>query len=203
MPEGTEATVAGIPVRILDLSANGARVEHEERFPLTAPQLHLTAGGKSVSVPVRVARSEIVGRRDSRLVYRSGIHFTSVDADAEKIVASLIHGAKTPAMTAAPGRPSSPLVPVTTAEGSSLDDSWIRRVSILKEEEEDSMPFAQFRLTEAGWTKSYVATPAQPPDGFTIRREELDFNELQRTFETADPETRRMMQIALESKLGR
>ena len=47
---------------------------------------------------------------------------------------------------------------------------------------------------------SWELTPAQPEDGFTVRRDEPDLDELQKTFECADAETRRMMQIALESK---
>jgi hypothetical protein len=185
-----EASVGGIAVRLLDLSAIGARIEHEERFALAAPQLRITWQGRSVSIPVRVARSEIAGRRESRLIYRSGLQFTRSDADAEEVVEAILRSAQ----------PSEPAQP---QDKPSLDDSWIRQVNFLRHDAEDELPFAQFRLTPAGWQKAYVASPLQPDDGFTIPRGERDFDEMQRTYELADPETRRMMRIALEAKLGK
>lgn len=196
LPPGIDASINGVTVHLVDLSAIGARVEHEERFPLTAPQLRIAWKGSVTTIPLRVARSEIVGRRDSRLVYQTGIEFATIDSVAEGVVAAIMHqGTMLP--------PADPAAPEETkAPEPSLDDSWIRQVRFRKEEiDEDHLPFAQFRLIGAKWEKSYVATADQPADGFTIRRDALDFHELQRTFESADPDTRRMMQIALESQL--
>ena len=196
---GIAASVGGVTVRLLDLSAIGARLEHEERFTLAAPRLDITWDRQTVSIPLKVARSEIVGRRENHLVYQSGVQFTSVDSVAESVIALILRGESgAPEPPAAP----SPRPPAPAPQRESFDDSWVRQVSLLKEESEDDLPYAQFRLTPTGWVKSYVGTPAQPSDGFTISRDDRDFHELQRTFETADPDTRRMMQIALESKLG-
>ena len=63
VPEGVAAEVGGVPAKLLELSMVGAKVEHFDRFPLTAPQLSITWKGQKATVPVRVARSEIVGRR--------------------------------------------------------------------------------------------------------------------------------------------
>ena len=82
-----------------------------------------------------------------------------------------------------------------------IEDTWTRRVHLLKQELDDDFPYAQFRLISTGWHKEHVTSPAQPVDGFTIARDRYDFDELQRAFEAADPDTRRMMQIALESQL--
>lgn len=197
-PAGIDATVSGVPVRLVDLSSVGARVEHEERFPLTSAQLHIIWRGEKASFPIRAARSEIIGRHESRLVYATGIQFVDAEAAAEKVLASILseaEGGATPA--ASVERP--PISPIRSGEDA-LDDSWIRQVFTTDDLEED-LPYSQFRLTESGWVKSYVATPEQPADGFTIERGDMEFHELQRTFESVDPDTRRMMQIALESKL--
>jgi len=81
------------------------------------------------------------------------------------------------------------------------DDTWTRQINLLRAESDEHLEYAQFRLTPGGWEKDYVATPAQPEDGFTISRDRQDFDELQRTYEAADDDTRRMMRIALESQL--
>ena len=196
--------MSGVAVRLLELSTIGGRVEHEERFPLTSPQLRITWEKTTITLPVKVARSEIAGRREERLVYQSGIQFTSSDPLADGVIASILRWAEgaaatAPTQTVAPAPP--PAVANVKKETRSFDDSWIRQVSFLRRDDEDDLPYAQFRYTENGWVKDYVASPEQPEDGFTIARDDTDFAELQRTFEYADPDTRRMMRIALEAKL--
>ncbi len=192
------ADVSGVAVRLVDLSLIGARIEHEERFPLVGPRLSIRWQGTTASVALRVARSEIVGQRASSLVYRSGVQFIDIDSAAQGVIASILRdeasaappAARPPAAVAAPAR-----------QAPSLDDTWVRQVRMLRDELDDHLHYAQFRLTEGGWRKEYVATPEQPPDGFTIPRDQPGFDQLQRSFEAADPDTRRMMQIALESQL--
>ena len=220
-----EVTVSGVSARLLELSAVGARIEHEDRIPLNAPQMRISWGGTTITLPVQIARAEIAGRRGSRLIYQSGVHFTAVDVDAKSLIASVLATADpVPAMAepaaaaeagageiageaaVVPGPAAAPPLqraPAPAAARPSLDDSWTRQVRFFKDDlEEDDLPYAQFRLTPTGWEKNYVASPEQPQDGFTIARNDLDFAELQKTFECADPDTRRMMQIALESKLA-
>jgi hypothetical protein len=132
----------------------------------------------------------VVGRRESKLLYQSGLQFTNVDEQAHGVITSIIKWA-------APAEEKSAAKPAI-----SFDDSWVRQVNdFLQRDPEDDLPFAQFRLTASGWVKEYVGSPEQPADGFTLARGDTDFAELQKTWEYADPETRRMMQIALESKL--
>ncbi len=187
-PAGIDASVGGVPVLVLDLSAMGARIEHEERLSLAAPQLRIMWEGSTVTLPARIVRSEIAGKRGSHLIYRSGLQFLTSDPAAEAVVASILQHAQPPA----------PAQPETTT---SFEDSWIRQVNFLRIDVDDDLPYAQFRLTAAGWQKAYVASPMQPVDGFTIPRGERESAEIQRTYEMADPETRRMIQIALEAKL--
>ena len=192
VPEGVRAEIGGIEVRLVELSMVGARIEHFDRFSLTNPQLSITWKGTTVAVPVRVARSEITGKRGGRLVYESGLFIVSLDSTTQGTISSIVREGHPPEPEPAPA-------PKPPAEVN--DDTWTRKVRFLRQEIDDDLPYVQFRLTASGWQKDYVATHVQPADGFTITRDRRDFDELQRTFETADPETRRMMQIALESQL--
>jgi hypothetical protein len=196
--QAVSADVSGVAVRLVELSPLGARIEHEERFPLTAPLLSIRWQGMTASVAVGVVRSEIAGRRESSLIYQTGLQFIDVDAAAQGVIASILRDESSAAPPAA--RPPA-AVAAAARERPSLDDTWVRQVRLLREELDDDLRYAQFRLTEKGWRKEYVGTPEQPPDGFTIPRDQLEFDQLQRSFEAADPDTRRMMQIALESQL--
>lgn len=203
VPEGVTAKVSGVAVRLLELSLVGAKVEHQERFVLTSPQLTMTWRTDAITVAVRAARSEIVGRHAALLVYHTGLHFVDLDSATQGFVASILREPES-----APLEATTTITPTSrqpdakaVTEARSGDDSWTRQVHLLRNELDEDLPYAQFRLTSTGWQKDYVASPAQPEDGFTIPRERRDFDELHRAFETADAETRRMMQIALESQL--
>ena len=193
VPEGVTAEIGGVSARLLELSMVGAKIEHFDRFPLTAPQLSIAWKGQKATVPVRVARSEIVARRGSKLVYQSGLFILSLDSTNQAVISAILREGHEPEMLPVPV----PKPPVELGE-----DTWTRKVQFLRHElDDDHLPYVQFRLTPNGWEKEYVSTHVQPADGFTITRDRRDFDELQRTFERADPETRRMMQIALESQL--
>jgi hypothetical protein len=203
VPEDVSAQVAGVAARLLELSLVGAKVEHHDRFALASPQLVMTWRGDSASVEVRAARSEIVGRQDARLVYHTGLYFVDLNSITRGFISSILN-AETLGLDVTGTRPI-PQQPERSGErkSSPADDTWTRRVHLLKEELDDDFPYAQFRLTDTGWHKEYVPSAAQPEDGFTIPRDRYDFDQLQRTFEAADIETRRMMQIALESQLSK
>lgn len=197
LPDALQATVNDVPVRLLELSRIGARIEHDQRFPLQSPHLRLEWEGAAVTLPIRVRRSEIVARGESGLIYQSGIELDE-SADREGLIAAILRWAEEPASAS----PPAPVPPAPVPRPSAaLEDTWTREVHFLRSDVDDELPFAQFRLQDGTWTKDYVTTPDQPDDGFTISRDETDFAELQRTYEIADPETRRMIRIALQSKL--
>jgi hypothetical protein len=197
VPPGLTTEVNGVPVELVELSLVGAKLEHQQRFPLTNPQLTIRWQRKSIVLPMRPARSQVVGREGEQLVYETGVFFTNVDADAESFVSRILH-----APEAMPVPVTPPPEPPPRPSPPNFDDTFTRNVSLLRLDIDEVMPYARFRLTPDGWRKDYIASPQQPPDGFTVPRDRRDFDELQRTFEAADPETRRMMQIALESQLG-
>lgn len=155
-----------------------------------------------MTAAVRGARSEIVGRHGGRLVYNTALFFVSPDPVVQGFIGSMLREPESTPLDSAPVPETPPSTSEKVTEAKSADDSWTRRVYLLRRHElDDDLPYAQFRLMPTGWQKEYVASPAQPDDGFTIPRERHDFHELQRAFESVDLETRRMMQIALESQL--
>lgn len=202
LEQSLEAEVGGVKVRVVELSAIGCRMEHDERFALNSPELSVAWEGARRTLPFRVVRSEIIGRSAAGLVYRSGVHFTSPSADSDAFIASLLRAVETGGADAISSTPAPQAH--STAGGRpepSLDDSWIRKVDFLRVDADEHLKYVQFRLTPSGWVKDYVASCDQPEDGFTLPRHDPDFAEMQRTFEFADPDTRRMMQIALTSRL--
>lgn len=201
VPGDVTADIGGVAVTLLEMSLVGAKVEHLDRFSLVAPQLAMTWRGNAASVAVRAARSEIVGRRGAQLVYQTGLYFVDMNSITRGFIASIVDD-KSPRAEALSSKPgSSEPQGGAEPEPRSPDDTWTRRVQLLKQELDDDFPYAQFRLGPAGWQKEYIESPIQPADGFTIPRDRFDFHELQKAFEAADGETRRMMQIALESQL--
>lgn len=194
LPAGIDATVSGVPVRILNLSAIGALFEHDERFTIPGARFEVVWNGQRASLAIRVIRSAIIGRRETRLMYQTGVQFTSTDAISDGVVASILRIGDP-----APGESAKP----EPKKAAALEDSWTRQISFLPRDTEDDLPYAQYRLTPAGWVKQYVDSTAQPDGGFTVRRDDKDFQILQRAFEKGDAETRRRLQQGIAAKLRR
>lgn len=202
VPDDLIAHIGGAVVRVLELSLVGAKIEHRDRFALSSPELTMTWRGDTAGMSVRTARSEIVGRHGAQLVYHTGLFFVGLNSIARGFISSVLNATKTGLGTTGTPIRSEPAAAAEAPERTFIEDTWTRRVQLLKQELDEDFPFAQFRLTATGWQKEYVTSPEQPEDGFTISRDRHDFDELQRAFEAADPETRRMMQIALTSQLA-
>lgn len=191
LPSGIDATVSGVPVRILNLSAIGALFEHDERFTIPGARFEVVWNGQRASLAIRVIRSAIIGRRETRLTYQTGVQFTSTDASSDGVIASILRI----------GDPA-PVAP-EPKKASVLEDSWTRQISFLPHDSEDDLPYAQYLLMPSGWVKQYVESAAQPDGGFTLARDDRDFQILQRAFEKGDAETRRRLQQGIAAKLKR
>jgi hypothetical protein len=194
LPDPLPVRIGSTTGRIVDLSMIGARVEHEEKLTVGAlVDLEL----QGVRFKGRVARSEISGRKGGTLVYQSGVHFAELDSAASGVIASILRGGnEAPAPAPEPPAPAapSPAPPAKSSGGGSM---------FLPVDDEETMPYIMLRFRDRRWSKHYTATPQQPEDGLTISRDQAkEIDMLQRTYETADPETRRMMRIAMAAQLG-
>ncbi|HJW93388.1 MAG TPA: PilZ domain-containing protein [Thermoanaerobaculia bacterium] len=182
LPEPLPVRIGVTAGRLLDLSMIGARVEHEEKLTVGS-MVDLELQG--VRFKGRVARSEISGRKGGALVYQSGIHFSELTPEASGAIAVILRGPEPAKPAAAQPAPAS---------GSSL---------FFQADDEETMPYIMLRFRENRWSKHYTATPQQPDEGLTISRDQAnEIDMLQRTYETADPETRQMMRIAMAAQLG-
>lgn len=183
LPEPVAAALGTTAVRIVDLSPNGARVQHEERIPVAASlELKIAWEGQDARIRVKVARSEIAGRsQDGRLYYVTGIHFETSNPDADGVIGAILRWAR-------PGTPTG-----GAAAGSPLESSN----PFLRDGDDDVPEFIRCELVEERWKTSYVPSGDQPSDGFTVPRERGgEIRDLQRVYEIADPDTRRMMRTA-------
>ena len=190
LPPDVEASVGGITVRLLNLSAIGALVEHSDRFPPLGNRLNIRWQKLRADVGIRLVRTSITGRKGAQLVYQTGIHFVDIDLASEGVIAAIVRGGA----PAPEGKP--PAVPPD-------EDTWTRTVNFLGDDSDDNLPYMRFRMTGSGWMKEYVADAVQPYDGFTIPRSDsmAEALVLQRVFENADEASRRKLQLGIESKL--
>lgn len=121
LPEAVHATVNDVPVRLLDLSAVGARLEHERRFSLDAPELRLEWRDATVTLAIRAVRSEIITDGASRPLYRTGIEFAALHPVVDRVIASIASWAELELSKA-------PLVARPVPAVATGEDSWTRRI---------------------------------------------------------------------------
>jgi hypothetical protein len=204
-PQGVVATVDGVSVKVLDLSANGALFEHEDRFTIAGARLEIVWKGHRAVIPFRIVRTAIMGRRETRMVYQTGVQFMNADPMSDGVISAIVRETSAPPVPAAPPSFNADdtwtrrvRTPPMEGEG---DDTWTRRVKTRTVGEDDGAPYACYRLMHAGWTRQLVHATTQPANGFTIARDATDFAALQRTFENADAQTRRKLQDAIASRL--
>lgn len=220
LPEPLPATLSGTEVRIVEVSAIGARAEHDTRVALgSSAKLVFSWRGESIVASVVIVHSEAIGRNASGLVYASGLRFTDTSGDLSMTLDVMLAWAegKELAPVAAPpphlseyaipqrvvaAPPPEPMPAPTPVPAPAPAPRTVS--SFLRDPVPEEPRFLQARLTEKGWIVNEVHATKQPEDGFTIRVEKRgEMADLQRTFEHADPDTRRMIRVALDADLSR
>lgn len=77
-----EGHLSHFPVRVVDLSSSGARVEHDMPLAFHPGKhyvLEFTCDGDNFRIDCTVARARLEMGASGRLVYASGVHFADVD----------------------------------------------------------------------------------------------------------------------------
>lgn len=93
-PQPIDANLANMPVRLVDISTSGARVEHD--FPLTNGkrlQLNFRCDGESISVLADVVRCRLEQSARSfarKMGYTSGLRFVEPDQSVSAVLWGLI-----------------------------------------------------------------------------------------------------------------
>jgi hypothetical protein len=169
-----EATASGVPVRIVELSAIGCRIEHREKLSINSTtRLRFTWKARPVDLSAKIARQQLM----PGMVYSSGLQFAkSLDA-APEVVREIVT-----TITAEVLPPE--VVDVTSPEDEIVDAGE---------------NFMECSFVNGKWQKRIVTRVKQPLEGFiTMPGEESELDLLCRTYEYADPETRRLIRISLE-----
>jgi hypothetical protein len=219
LPEPLPATLSGTEARIVEVSAVGVRVEHDTRLAIVgSAKLVFSWRGEPIVASVSIVYSQVVGRNASGLLYASGLQFTDTSGDFSVTLDMMLAWAEGKELAPVAATPlplvseyaiphrvtaDPPQEPMPTATPASAPAP--RTVSSFLREATPGEPrFLQARLTANGWIVNEVHATKQPEDGFTIRVERRsELVDLQRTFEYADPDTRRMIRIALDADLSR
>lgn len=217
LPEPLPATLSGTEARIVEVSAVGARVEHDTRLAIVgSAKLVFSWRGEPIVASVSIVHSQVIGRNASGLLYASGLQFSDNSGDFSAtldIMLAWAEGKELAPVAATPlplvseyaiphrvtaDPPQEPMPIATSAPAPHTVSSFLREAA------PDEPRFLQARLTANGWIVNEVHATKQPEDGFTIRVERRsELEDLQRTFEYADLGTRRMIRIALDADLSR
>ena len=203
LPQPIEGHLGVTPVRIVELSLAGARLEHEERATVNArAKLKFKAEGESLAIDSRVARSSLAGRRGDVLMYETGVQFENITNEATRAVAILCGEAPPPAPAPEPAPASEP-EPAPEPEPQESFSVFSKDNPFgASSDDDEEFSFIRCELTESGWRREYVNSPEQPQEGFTVSAaQRLEVDGLQKTYEVADPETRSMMRIACAAQL--
>lgn len=219
LPEPIDAVLGLVAARLVEISESGARVEHDERVVVFSESvLKFTWRSHRLGVRVKIARSEIAGRRNNTLVYQSGLQFDTVSELDRDAIASLVSFALTgedaPAriadglnawtrLQAEPAAepaavPSLHAAPAAFAAAATPAAASAKSNPFMRDEDEDDPQYIRCELRDGEWVRQYVNTPEHPEVGFTVGIEQRgDVDGLMKTFEMADPDTRVMIRAAI------
>lgn len=175
--EQIDGSFGSTPVRLVDVSATGARIEHEGSMNLDQRErLRFDWRGETIEVLAQTTRID---------QNHSGLHFLEeCDAMRRFITASATEILRARIANALGDR--DPRLGATDA----LD----RRTG------EREWGYITYTFTDGAWSHNSSPVPDQPPNGFTISAEESDeqVQLLCRTYEAGDVESRKMTRLLAE-----
>jgi hypothetical protein len=183
--ENVNATVDGIPVRVIEISVTGAKLAHEQRFPRAATNaLRIDWKGRSIRLQCEAVRSMLVRPGE----YQSGVRFVNTGDDSDRLLRELIGDYVTRALNEqiANARGVAPLGGYTYQTGKG---DRFRRCEFL----------------DGAWKKTETRDQSQPPKGFTIAAD-VDPGQVQmlcQTWLACDEEGRRLTQILAQLSIDK
>ena len=181
-----------VPVRLLDVSLNGARIVSEARFgPGSAEELTFDWNGMDIRVACTVVRCTLYSFAKSpgdKSLYQTGLRITETIGNSDRalreLIASYVIRALEEQKANARGIP--PLGPYAYIEGKG--DRYRR-----------------CELTDGKWRRSETNRPDQPPNGFTISADVGPYyvDLLCQTYQNSDEEGRRLTQTLAQLSISR
>lgn len=165
-------------VRLVDVSASGAQIEHDEPIPSDARALlRFYWRGEEVEILAETARQVYANRVGVRFLEESDTLRGLIAMSAADVLRALEANAR--------GDRAANVVGDET-----LTSAWRTHAT----------GYVRWELEDGHWTPHYAREPHQPENGFTISANEADeqVEMLRRTYETGDAEARRLTRMLAE-----
>ena len=225
-----EGTASGTPVKIVEISAIGCKIEHKEKLPIGgSATLRFLWRKQNIEVRGKVARTQLRSAYPEGMYYETGLKFADSLEEAPdeicRVVAELADPLFPPEIETAPEEtsgsplheeaekpPTSNLQP-PTPESHVADEDLEEFDYEVPDEFEDidtdtlkrRPKYVECALDPMGqWHRRPVILPIQPAEGFvTYPQSDSELDMLCRTYAYADPETRRLIRISLELEATR
>jgi len=170
-----EGTASGVAVRIVELSAIGCRIEHREKISLNSTtRLRFTWKARPVDLTAKVARQQLM----PGMVFSSGLQFAKSLEAAPEVIRDIVQSLTVEDLP-------DHVADVTTGPFEAVTDL--------------PDPFVECSFVGGLWHKRSVPSIKHPLEGFTtVAADEDELDMLCKTYEYADPDTRRLIRISLE-----
>jgi hypothetical protein len=165
-------------VRLVDVSASGAQVEHEEPIPSGARALlRFFWRGEEVEILAETARTVHTNRLGVRFLEESDTLRTLIAVSAAGVLRALEANAR------------------GDREANVVGDETLTSVW-----RSHATGFVRWELDDGHWTPHHALAPDQPENGFTISASEAEEQVamLRRTYESGDTEARRLTRMLAE-----
>jgi hypothetical protein len=184
LTKSIDAWFGDFDVLLVEISAGGAKIVHDEEIAINARGLlRFTWRGRDFEILSQITRSDGA---------RSGLHFLEADEEFTMMVGQWANEVRLAQEANASGNRAANVVGDETLTAAS---AGARALS----------GFLQYRLTPNGWKCQRALLPDQPDDGFTVSanesQEQIDI--LCKTYESGDPEAKKMTRMIASLSLGR
>ena len=166
------------PVRLVDVSASGAQIEHDEPIPADANGLlRFYWHGAEVEIVARTAR---VIHTD-----RTGLQFVEENETLRRLIAASAADVMHALEANARGDRASNIIGDET-----LTAAWHRPIT----------GYVCWMYDGTAWKSRYCSDPGQPADGFTVSAAESEeqVEMLRRTYEEGDEDARKLTRVFAE-----
>jgi hypothetical protein len=186
LPKPIDAWFGDFSVRLLDISASGARIEHEDEIPEDSRAL-LRFSWKGEDV-------EILADRVRGYANSSGVRFLEESETIFRLVTQAATDIVLAQQANALGNRGDN---VLDGDQTLTSASAGARLAVNK--------FVVWQLTATGWTQAVSLLPDQPPNGFTVSagEPEEEVEMLCKSYESGNEDARRMIRSLAEISLAR
>lgn len=178
LPEPLDGWFGDFSVRLVDVSASGAQIEHDEAIPdASRALLRFYWRGEEVEILAETARLIHTNRMGVRFLEESETLRMLIAVSAADVLRALEANAR--------GDREANVIGDET-----LTSAWRTHAS----------GYVRWELEDGHWTPHHAREPKQPENGFTIAASEAEEQVamLRRTYETGDAEARRLTRMLAE-----